>query len=153
MNENDTAVVELPTHSTPDFEAVSLEASRFEWLRTTLARKLMLRHTYIANTAIWLVPDDHPWKALAKSAREDFRCVTHVGLRPRRNGQIEVGLADLETMDDRSIRARKIAGAAVGAWLTLDLLSYRVPGPLSPLPIDDAIRLFSRIASVLGMGA
>lgn len=144
---HDTAVAELPETAAPDFHESSIKPSKLERVRVTLARTLVLRHTYGLNIGLWLAPDSHPWKALAVSAREDFRNVTHVALRPRGPEGIEIAMRDLEEVDSRSDGIRRWLWRGAFLYLLLDAVSIYIPGPLSEFGVDDTIRLFDRIAS------
>lgn len=45
-------------------------------------------------------------------------------------------------------RKRNLAVLAVVLWLVVDGASAIIPGPLTPTPIDDSIRVFDRIGSL-----
>lgn len=122
-------------------------ASIAEGLRIALARKLLLSSP-IARLGLWITPDNHPYKKFAESTREDFINFTEAVLVPRSGAPL--------TIPHKLITLTY----ALSAWMTLDLLSRHVPGPLGPLTnVDETIRIFDRIQSAangfiqVGMGA
>jgi hypothetical protein len=96
----------------------------------------------------FIVPRDHPWSIMVRSAYEDVANLTETTLYPR---SPETGTPDA----DRHLKHGRALWRS--AWMTplaiylaLDVMSRKIPGPLGPFTgADEAIRIFDRLQAAL----
>jgi hypothetical protein len=122
--------------------------ARFERVRCNLARHIWARHRYGLKLCLALVPNNHPWSVMVRSANEDLTELTDTTLWPRNpaTGKPDV---DLRLRHGRSMW-RSLWITALVVFLTLDVMSRKIPGPLGPLTgADEAIRIFDRLQAAL----
>jgi hypothetical protein len=115
-----------------------------ERIRCAIARHLFRKRLYGFKLCVFLVPRDHPWSVVVRSAYEDVSELTDTTLWPRdpRTGTPSV---DRHLKHGRGI-VRSIWVTPLVVWVTLDVLSARIPGPIGPLTdLDDRIRVLQRL--------
>jgi hypothetical protein len=119
-----------------------------ERIRCAIARHVFRRRMYGYRLCVLLVPRDHPWSVVVRSAYEDVSELTDLTLWPR---DPETGTPSV----DRGLKhGRRIWRGAwmtpLTIWLVLDVMSTHVPGPIGPFTdLDEDIRVLTRFSEAV----
>ena len=117
--------------------------ARFERIRCAIARHLFTRRRLVYAVCIWLVPRDHPWSVVLRSANEDIVELTETTLWPRNP---RTGTPDVHyRLKHTRAMWRSLLATILTAYVFLDSISTRVPGPMSHFTLDDQVRIFERL--------
>ena len=116
---------------------VHTRAGFAESLRVGLARELFRFASWMVWISVGLMPKQHPTRKYVEAT-----------LQLRR----ERVLATFVPPADRGKHTRaNVITLVLSAYTTLDLLSTHIPGPFSPLPVDDWVHILDRIAGLFAV--